>query len=269
MGIGSAIGTYGNFILGNGSQTIGNSIKTVVKHRGSLGMGYGKAVTTGFARGVKKSYAAQVRSGGYFKSLGKAFSNIIPAFKSGKGLGKLSGLGKALGKTMPALFAALLVVPEIPNIVKATKEQGIGQGLKEVGKSTAKLTGGAIGAAIGSLIPIPFVGSAIGYMAGSAIAGKLVGKSYSEKQAERQANGQAIDNNQMTNNNIKTDNSTGIRQYIPDDSPMQLPPVDANDFDYRFPQAQAQFKPYSVPGMGGGQNNTMLGAGSKLNILSQ
>jgi len=137
--------------------------------------------------------------GNFFKKTLKNFKTLIPDIanytKAGKRLAKmkgtnefvgaLKGLGKGIGKKLPFVFAALIVVSEIPNILKATMEKGIFQGIKETIKPTVRLAGAGIGAAVGSAI-CPGFGSLVGWIAGEWLAGKIAGKSYSEEQAEKE-----------------------------------------------------------------------------------
>lgn len=102
------------------------------------------------------------------------------AFKGGA-----KGLFKGLGKKMPFIGAAMMMLCEVPNIFKATTEQGIFSGIAETAKAGARLTGGGVGAAIGSAI-CPGIGSIVGWIAGEWLAGRIVGKTYSEKQAEKE-----------------------------------------------------------------------------------
>jgi hypothetical protein len=104
---------------------------------------------------------------------------------SNKILGNIKGAFKGLGKKMPLIGNLMLVGFELPNIFKAVKEQGIGQGIAEVGKAGARLTGASLGAAIGSAV-LPGLGSLIGWVAGEWLVSKVVGKSYSEKVAEKE-----------------------------------------------------------------------------------
>ncbi len=126
----------------------------------------------------------------FFPSLAKgAKEGAKAATAAGKSgfFGGLKGIGKTLSKNMPLIGSALLLAMELPNIVTATKEKGLWQGIKETVKAGAKLIGGSIGAAIGTyLIPIPFVGSAVGYMVGEWLTGKIVGQSYTEEKAEKE-----------------------------------------------------------------------------------
>lgn len=139
--------------------------------------------------------------GSFFKNLWNNFTTFIPCIKSniqtatsaaklaGKNtfLAGTKGFFKGIGKKMPFIGAMSMMLFELPNIWKATKEQGIFQGAAEVVKSGARLAGGGLGAAIGSaLIPIPFVGSMAGWLAGEWIASKIVGKSYTQQKLEQE-----------------------------------------------------------------------------------
>ncbi|MEE0496587.1 MAG: hypothetical protein UDK34_08755 [Cyanobacteriota bacterium] len=97
--------------------------------------------------------------------------------------GGIKGATKGFGKAMPFLFAGLTILGSLPNAITATKEQGIGQGIAELGKTAARLGGGAVGAAIGSAL-LPPVGGFIGWFVGDWLTGKVVGKSYTEKKEE-------------------------------------------------------------------------------------
>jgi len=133
--------------------------------------------------------------GSFFKSFIGNFKTFLPDMKGFikegteglTGLAKLKGgtkgLFKGISKKMPFIGAVMMMAFELPNIWKATKEQGIMAGLKETVKSGARLVGGGLGSAIGSAI-CPGIGSLVGWVAGEWLAGKIVGKSYSEKKAE-------------------------------------------------------------------------------------
>lgn len=97
--------------------------------------------------------------------------------------GGIKGATKGFGKAMPFLFAGLTILGSLPNAITATKEQGIGQGIVELGKTAARLGGGAVGAAIGSAL-LPPVGGFIGWFVGDWLTGKVVGKSYTEKKED-------------------------------------------------------------------------------------
>lgn len=171
-------------IFGTGAEVAGSAMRATK----------GGAVTrakAGFKalEGMQKSGSFWTRATGnlgFIKSMPLKY--VRAARISGKGFfgqaaAGVKGLFKGLGKNMPFLAAASTLLFELPNIWTATKEQGIGQGVKEVGKAGARLAGGAAGAAIGSAI-CPGIGTMIGWVVGDWLTGKVVGKSYSEKKAE-------------------------------------------------------------------------------------
>lgn len=263
MGIGSIGGSYLNFIVGTGSEEVGKVIKSTIKNRKANNQSYIKALYKGTKDGIVASHNAQKAAGGYFKSLANGFKAIPNGWKSGKGLGKLTGALKGCGKAMPALFAGLALLAEVPNVVKAVKEKGIVQGLKETGKTAVRLTFGALGGALGSLIPIPVVGTMIGWCVGEWIGSKIVGKSYTEI-------AEANKTNQQNEINQNPNTSTNINDvYVPNDSvsyangignvtgSSSLPPIEADFYGPYGPYGRIFYKnPMMQSGM-----NMGLGAG--------
>ncbi len=174
-------------ILGTGSEVAGAAMRST---KGSL-LTKAKA---GF-KAVEKTAA----KGSFLSRLGKNLNpiNLFKSLKSSTAAGAriaakagkskiwggIKGLTKGLGKKMPFIGAALMVACEIPNIWSATKEQGIGAGIKETVKATGRLAGGAAGAAIGSAI-CPGIGTLVGWVAGEWLTSKVVGKTYTEKKYE-------------------------------------------------------------------------------------
>lgn len=139
--------------------------------------------------------------GSFFKNLWRNFTTFVPCIKSniktatsaaqlaGENtfLAGTKGFFKGVGKKMPFITAMSMMLFQLPNIWKATKEKGIFQGAAEVVKSGLSLAGGGLGSAIGSaLIPIPFVGSMVGWFAGEWLVSKIVGKSYTEQKLEQE-----------------------------------------------------------------------------------
>ncbi len=246
MGIGSIGSSYFNFILGTGSDDVGKIIKRQIKNRKVNNQSYLGALCTGTKKGIGYSHAVQKKAGGFIKSLKNGFKAIPDGWKAGKGFGKFTGALKGFGKAMPALFAFLTIAGEIPNAYKATKEKGIGAGLKELGKAGVRLTTGALFGAIGSAM-IPGIGSFVGYMVGDWIGSKIVGKSYIEKQEAKTEpkNVEQVNTSQPTS--IASDSTTagqGYGGYIP------LPSIDEDDFGphrpyanifYNYPGAYADF----------------------------
>lgn len=181
-----------DLVLGNGAETAGKAIKTTINNKGSIF----EAAKEGVKATEKLSIAADGSKIGFFTRVTSNIGMIksmplkyIRAAKiSGKGIfgqayAGIKGFFKGVGKNMPLIGALMTVAFEIPNVVKASKEQGIGQGVKETVKAGARLCGGGLGAAIGSAI-CPGIGTMIGWMAGEWLTSKVVGKSYSEKIAE-------------------------------------------------------------------------------------
>ena len=189
--IGRVIKVIPDLVLGNGAEVAGQAIRTTVKNKGSIF----QAAKEGIKATEKLSIAANGAKIGFFTRMTSNLGRISSLTKAGvraggakagflgKILGGAKGLFKGLGKNMPLIGALMMIGFEIPNIVKASKEQGIGQGVKEIAKAGSRLCGGGIGAAIGSAI-CPGIGTMIGWIAGEWLTGKVVVKSYSEKVAE-------------------------------------------------------------------------------------
>lgn len=194
-----------DLVLGNGAETAGKAIRTTIKNKGSIFEAAKEGVKATeklsiAANGSKIGFLTRTTSNiGMMKSLPLKYMRA--ARIGGKGLLGQAGAGikgffKGVGKNMPLLGALMTVAFEIPNVVKASAEQGIGQGVKEIGKAGARLCGGGIGAAIGSAI-CPGIGTMIGWMAGEWLTSKVVGKTYSEKVAEAEEQAQAIAEQQL------------------------------------------------------------------------
>lgn len=177
-------------IFGTGSEVAGAAMKTA---KGSIWT-KGKA---GF-----KALEGMQATGSFWTrataNLGLIKSMPLEAAKAAKAAGKgifgqigagTKGLFKGLGKNMPFIAAATTLLFELPNIWKATKEQGIGQGIAEVGKAGARLAGGAALAAVGSAI-CPGIGTMVGWFVGDWLTSKIVGKSYTEQKAEAEEKAQ-------------------------------------------------------------------------------
>ena len=242
MGIGSIGSSYFNFILGTGSDDVGKIIKRQIKNRKVNNQSYLGALCKGTKKGIGYSHAVQKKAGGFVKSLKNGFKAIPQEFKNGKGFfGKIKGGIKGLGKAMPALFAFLTIAGEIPNAYKATKEKGIGAGLKELGKAGVRLTTGALFGAIGSAI-LPIGGSIVGYMIGDWIGTKLVGKSYTEQQeAKKEENKPSSPSMASQGKTVPTGAYSGYTAF---------PSIDEDDFGphkpyanifYNYPGAYADF----------------------------
>lgn len=174
-----------DFIFGTGSETARAAMKAT---KGSI---FSK-IKAGTKAVVKESEAA-AKNGGFFKRLGKNIVNLpkdmnaarkagVSAAKAaGKSgfMGGLKGLGKGFVSKMPLINSLLMIGLELPNVVSATKEEGIGAGLKEAGKATLRLAGGAIGSVFGGML---------GFIGGEWAVSKLTGDTYSEKKEFLEAN---------------------------------------------------------------------------------
>ncbi len=200
-----------NAVLGVG-QKVYKVGKAVLKATPEMVFGtsadkVGKVLRESYASGAsaketaKAGYNAILKAGegNFFKKTWKNLKTLIPDVtrytKAGSRLAKmkgtnqftgaLKGLAKGLGKKLPFVFAAMMLVGEIPNIITATKEKGLVQGIKETAKPVVRLAGAGLGAAIGSAVA-PGVGSLVGWVAGEWLAGRVVGKSYTEEKADKE-----------------------------------------------------------------------------------
>ncbi len=174
--------------FGTSAEAVGKGMRAAYKSGSSL-----SEVAKVGLKGINNA----ANKGNFLSKMCGNLKNLIPdissSIQAGKRLatikgksslwGTFKGLTKGVGKKLPFIFAALMLVGEVPNIIKATKEKGIIQGLKETIKPAVRLVGAGLGSAIGSAI-CPGIGSLVGWVAGEWLAGKIVGKSYSEKKAE-------------------------------------------------------------------------------------
>ena len=204
-----AVNVWDVAVIGDGQKVLNDTFKQGLN-------GHRKVYTKDFYQNLWKTtkqagknleaYKAQeiAKNGSTWKSLVNSFRRIPQDFKSGWTgavtktgakagfFGKLAGAcKKGLGGKGTLFGALLLAAFEIPNIVRATKDQGLGQGALEAAKGAAKLGGFTLGSAIGAalLAPIPggsIIGMIVGGLAGDWLVSKIVGKSYSEKKAEEE-----------------------------------------------------------------------------------
>lgn len=206
------------FILGTEAELMGETLRKSYKEKGFSG--FRQQIGDAFVKGMENHENAVKANNGFFRKMWADITSIIPDTKNGwkeagllaerankTGLSKLwpqiKSLGKVFGKRMPLIGAALTLAFELPNIAKATWNDGLLSGVGETAKTGVRLGLGAVGGAIGSaLIPIPLLGSVVGYAIGDMIGKFVVGKSYSEKQAE---SAQASNNGQTTANNFQFD----------------------------------------------------------------
>ena len=154
-------------------------------------------------------------NGSFWNATKKSITSIWPDLRDGwkaagetaktanksKFLARLGSVGKVLGKRMPLIGAALTLAFELPNIIKATSNEGVLTGAGETAKTGIRLgISTLLGAITQALIPVPFLGGVVGFVAGDILGRFIVGKSYSEKKAAEQPTG--------TNNPFSIDPST-------------------------------------------------------------
>ena len=140
--------------------------------------------------------------GSFWQATKKSITSIWPDLRDGwkaagetaktanksKFLARLGSVGKVLGKRMPLIGAALTLAFELPNIIKATANEGVLTGAGETAKTGVRLgISTLLGAITQAIIPIPFLGGMVGFVAGDFLGRFIVGKSYTEKKATEQA----------------------------------------------------------------------------------
>lgn len=201
---------YGELVAGTGADIVTKTVNKQVAQRAANGQSYLSAVGTGIKDGFKNVHSYNIRQlvrhGGFWGNLKyqlkttpklvqrgwKLGSNAAKAAGKNSIWGGIKGALGGIGKRMPLIGGLLMFAGEIPNIWKATKEEGLWSGIKETVKSGARvgsgMAGGAIGAALLSPIPVvgPILGGILGYMAGDKLASLVTGKSYSEKKQEEE-----------------------------------------------------------------------------------
>lgn len=196
------------FIFGTEAELMGKTLRHSYAGEKGLNNGlgfkkFGTQVKDAFEKGVTHHEYMVDKKGGFFKNLWHStkstFSDMPTYWKAGgkvadkmgkTGIAKfwkqMVGVGKLLGKRMPLLGAALVLLTELPNIAKTTWNDGLLAGGVETAKTGVRLGCGAVGGAIGTaLIPVPLLGSLVGYAVGDIVGRFIVGKSYTEKQEEQ------------------------------------------------------------------------------------
>ena len=173
--------------------SVGQYIKNMIKAGGK-----------GIEADIKAAKSAA--GSGFFKSMWKSIKETPSVIKNtitkevggatgffGKVIAGPKGLFKGIGKKLPLIGNLLLIAFELPNIVKATKEKGIGQGLIEIARAGFRLTVASLAAAVGTTLGGP-IGGFAGFIVGDWLASKIVGKSYSEKKAlEQEKDAEALE----------------------------------------------------------------------------
>lgn len=196
---------YGVTVIGDGGKIMENVYKKGMSTKNPFKGQYYKDFwqsTKNAGKELEKYRASELQKhGSTWQSIKNSFKKIPGDFKKGwtqggkisarkgnkfwlqlKGAFKKGFKGKG-----PLLGAAFLALFELPNIIKATKNEGVVQGAAETVKGAARIGGFTAGAAIGQvLIPIPIVGTIVGGLIGDWAVSKIVGKSYSERKLEEE-----------------------------------------------------------------------------------
>ncbi len=166
-------------------KVLSNSIKASGRLSKIKGNGrftkFGKQIADSFIKAEKKT-----AGNSFFKDMKKLITDYPADLKNAwKGASGLKEKAKAIWDVSksrgPLLGYGLLVGFEVPNILKATTEDGVVTGAVETTKSTARLAGASLGAAIGTAL-VPGIGSILGWIGGEYLTSKIVGKSYTDKQ---------------------------------------------------------------------------------------
>ena len=199
---------YPEFVLGTGYDAFSNRFKASWQVGKNNNLPFKKR----FGRAFKAGTDAAVRhndrllaqnEGSFWKATKNSITSIWPdlqtnwtsAGEAAKAAGKSAGwakfksIGKVLGKRMPLIGAVMTLAFELPNIIKATANEGVLAGAGETAKTGVRLGISTLcGALTQALIPIPFLGGMVGFVAGDLLGRFIVGKSYSEKkEAEKLA----------------------------------------------------------------------------------
>ncbi len=197
------IKVYVPTVFGTGQEVMAKAYKESLTTKNPFKKRFWQDMWTGTKAAGKaaEKHAAvnQAKNGDFLKSTIKGLKTIpkkiaqgwkiggYKAQKAGKNvlLGKIGGLFKGIGTRMPLIGSLLMIGFEIPNIVKATINEGIVQGGAEIVKAGARLGGATILGALGTAIGGP-IGGIVGFIAGDWIMSKIVGKSYSEREMEQE-----------------------------------------------------------------------------------
>lgn len=171
---------------------------------------FGKQIGDAFVRAEKKT-----NGNSFFTDMKKLVTDypgdLKNAWNGAKGFsGKAKALWQVTKSRGPLLGYGLLAGFEIPNILKATTEDGVVTGATETAKSTTRLAGASLGAAIGTAL-VPGLGSIIGWIGGEYLTGKITGKSYTEKQLAQE---QKLQELLKQNNDIQTLNTAALIQGL-------------------------------------------------------
>lgn len=194
---------YGTTVFGTGQEAMGAAYKKALTTKNPLKGQFYKDIWSGTKEAGRAAEAHAAKEAAKHGSFWKSTKNSIKTFpkkiaqgwkvggykaaKAGniKAFGNIKGAFSAIGKKMPLIGSLMLVAFELPNIIKATANEGIVQGGAEVVKAGARIGGATLVAALGTAIGGP-IGGIVGFMVGDWLTSKIVGKSYSEKKAIEQ-----------------------------------------------------------------------------------
>lgn len=138
-----------------------------------------------------------------------------------------ASLFKGFAKKIPLIGTVITAAFEVPNIINAFKEGGVGEGVKQIGRSAVSVAGDlggmALGATIGSAI-FPPIGTIVGGIIGSLVAGQatdvvnntVFGKPVAEQKAElaeQQQEQQALAQQGQSNINSEIANTNSMLAY--------------------------------------------------------
>ena len=194
---------YPSFVSGTANDIMAATMKNRIKNR-AANESWIKAVKNGFKDGVlaaeKFNNKNIARNGGSVWKNIKYNLSTIPdkiaqgwrvggqnAVRHGKNKlwGNFKGIFKGIGTRMPLIGTLLLAATSLPDIFKATANEGIVSGSAEVVKVAARVGGGTLAAAVGTALLGP-IGGLVGYAVGDWITSKIVGKSYSERKYDQE-----------------------------------------------------------------------------------
>lgn len=165
------------------TETVTNTLKNSKKING-----YSK-----FGTQVKDAFIAaenKTKNTPFWKNLWKSIKtlpeDISKSCANAKGFSnKTKGIFGQLGKRATAIFGAITVAFELPNLFSSFKDEGLVGGLLETIKSTGRVASQFAGFAIGqAIIPIPIIGGLVGAFASEFLYSTLAGKSHLEKKRE-------------------------------------------------------------------------------------
>lgn len=194
---------YAPTVFGTGQEVMAKAYKGAITTKNPFKGQFWQDVWTGTKEAgkaaEKHALAAQKRHGSFWKSSIEGIKTIpkkiaqgwkvggYKAAKAGKNVlwGNIKGIFKGIGTRMPVIGSLMILGFELPNIIKATLNEGLVQGAAETVKAGARLAGGTLLGAIGTAIGGP-IGGIVGFILGDWVTSKIVGKSYSERKYDEE-----------------------------------------------------------------------------------